>query len=174
MLIFLTVTLAVIFFWIAAPQARTRITDIKWLDRVPGKWLSLHAGVDLIDPALKARYPEGLSLDLSNTSRYLPAANQTYDTVFLVLAAHQCNRAETRERLFIEIQRVLKDSGRVILVEHLRDARNLAVFGPAAFHFLSLNAWLKTTRPAGLTVLKDQPLTPLVHALVFAKQCALR
>ena len=111
---------------------------------------------------------------MSTTSRYLPAANQTYDTVFLVLAARQFNRAETRERLFIEIQRVLKDSGRVILVEHLRDARNLAVFGPAALHFLSLKAWLKTTRPAGLMVLKDQPLTPLVHALVFGKQCGLR
>jgi len=101
--------------------------------------------------------------------RYLPASNQAYDTVFIVFTAHEFRRAEARERLFIEVQRVLRDSGRVVLVEHLRDANNFAVFGPGVFHFLSRRAWMKSTKPAGLLMLNDTRITPFVHVFTFRK-----
>lgn len=171
------------------------------LGKSPGKWLNLHVGLDGIAPVLNARFPgeTGQTLDISDLSedpneatapslqharrllhqplirqtnwRYLPASNQTFDTVFLVLAAHEFRRAEVRERLFIEVQRVLRDDGRIVLVEHLRDISNFVVFGPGAFHFLSRSSWFKATRAAGLVVLNDRRITPFVHAFVFGKQC---
>ena len=104
--------------------------------------------------------------------RYLPAANQTYDTIFLAFTAHEFRRAEARDRLFIESQRVLRDDGRLILVEHLRDTNNFAVFGPGALHFFSKQEWLRSTAPAGLILINDQPITPFVHVLEFGKRCA--
>ena len=179
---------------------REHIFALGWLDgaleRPAGKWLNLHAGLDEIDGVLQARSAGetldifdphevtepslqharrvlGLGLGRQTNWRYLPAANQSYDTVFLVLAAHEFRRAAARERLFIEIQRVLRDSGRVVVVEHLRDPFNFAVFGPGAFHFLTRRSWVESTRPAGLVVLEDRKITPFVHALVLGKQCAL-
>jgi SAM-dependent methyltransferase len=176
---------------------RSHIYDLKWLKSNPGHWLNLHNGLDGIEGVLKARYPAcgGDTLDIFDPNemtepsirqarrhlpehprtnwRYLPASNQTYDTVFVVFTAHEFRRAEARERLFIEVQRVLRDTGRVILVEHLRDSSNFAVFGPGAFHFLSRRAWEKATAPAGLVMLDETRITPFVHAFVFGKRCAL-
>ena len=179
---------------------REHIFELGWLDgalgRTAGKWLNLHAGLDEIDRVLQARTAGetldifdpneltepslqharrvlGLGLGRQTNWRYLPAANQSYDTVFLVLAAHEFRRSQARERLFIEVQRVLRDKGRVVLVEHLRDPLNFAVFGPGAFHFLSRRNWAESMRPAGLVVLVDRKITPFVHAWVLGKQCAL-
>lgn len=180
-----------------------RIFELGWLDaalrKAPGEWLNLHAGLDEIDAVLRARYPSaaGRTLDIFDPNevtepslqharrmlhqpltrqtnwRFLPAGNQSCDTVLLVLAAHEFRRAEARKRLFIEIQRVLRDSGRLVVVEHLRDPFNFAVFGPGAFHFLSRRRWVESTRPAGLVVLDEVRITPFVRAFVFGKQCAL-
>jgi SAM-dependent methyltransferase len=168
------------------------------LDQAPGSWLNLHNGLDEIDPVLRMRYPSsaGQTLDIFDPNemtepsirearrcqldhpiqrqanwRYLPAANQTYDAVFIVFTAHEFRRPAARERLFIEVQRVLRDSGRIVLVEHLRDWNNFAVFGPGSLHFQSRQAWIKATRPAGLRLLNDRRITPFVHAFVFEKTC---
>ena len=169
------------------------------MQRPVGHWLNLHAGLDEIDPVLLTLYPgsRGETMDIFDPNevterclqharqllgqglakqtnwRYLPAANQSYDTVFLVLAAREFRRREARQRLFIEIQRVLRDTGRVVVVEHLRDPFTFAVFGPGAFHFLSLRRWIESTKPAGLVLLSERRITPFVHAFTFGKQCAL-
>jgi len=191
-------------FWTASSLAaswwiydRARIYELGWLHRTPGKWLTLHNGLDGITGTLRSLYPslEGQTLDIfdpyemtepsilevrrqMNQStdhqtnwRYLPGANQSYDTVFLVFTAHELRRWESRQRLFLEIQRVLKDDGRIVLVEHLRDWNNFAAFGPGAFHFYSKRAWLASTAPAGLELLEDRRITPFVHALEFGKLC---
>lgn len=178
---------------------RARIYELGWLDRAPGEWLNLHNGLDEMDAALRGRYGDSegcVTLDIFDPGemtepsirearrrlggheyrraswRYLPAANQTFDTVFIVFTAHEFRRAEARERLFLEVQRVLRDSGRVVLVEHLRDLNNFAVFGPGAFHFLTRGAWLKAARPAGLVLKGEARMTPFVHAFEFGKRVA--
>ena len=143
---------------------RARIFGLSWLDgvlgREPGRWLNLHAGLDEVGAVLRLRYPNGESQDIfdQQSRRHLPAANQSYDTVFLVLTAHEFRKAEARERLFIEVQRVLRDSGRVVVVE--------------PWLFLTRRAWAKSTSPAGLVVLAERAITPFVRALVLGKQCA--
>jgi SAM-dependent methyltransferase len=178
---------------------RARLYDLRWLERDPGDWLNLHNGLDEMDAALRGRYAESESCvtydifdaaemtepsirevrrrmhsarDARANWRALPAANQTFDTVFIVFTAHELRRAEARERLFLEVQRVLRDSGRVVLVEHLRDLNNFAAFGPGAFHFLSRRAWLEAAHPAGLVLKSEARMTPFVHAFVFGKRVA--
>jgi SAM-dependent methyltransferase len=182
---------------------KSRMYELNWLDaalrQLPGDWLNLHNGLDEMHAALRARYPAstGRTLDIFDPAemaapsilearrhlgeplirqtnwRYLPASNQTFDTAFIVFTAHEIRRPAARERLFIEVQRVLRDNGRVVVVEHLRDACNFTVFGPGAFHFLSRRAWLESARPAGLTLLSEVRITPFVHAFVFGKRIAL-
>ncbi len=175
--VFWTTTSLAASWWI---YNRAHIFELGWLDsalgRSPGKWLNLHVGLDEIAPVLKARFhrESGLTLDIQQANwRSLPAFNQSFDTVFLVLAANEFRRTEARERLFIEVQRVLRDDGRVVVVEHLRDVSNFAVFGPCALTFLSRSNWLRATRAAGLVVVNDRRITPFVHALVFGKQCGV-
>jgi hypothetical protein len=196
---FWTATSLAASWWI---YDRSRIYELRWLDAAltpaPSKWLNLHNGLDEMDASLHHRYPAstGQTLDIFDPMemsapsilearkhlhqsvarqtnwRHLPAANQTYDTVFIVFTAHEIRRPAARERLFIEAQRVLRDDGRIVLVEHLRDTSNFAVFGPGAFHFLSRRAWLNSTKPAGLALLNEVRITPFVHAFVFGKECA--
>jgi SAM-dependent methyltransferase len=192
---FWTATSLAASWWI---YDRSHIFDLQWLDQHPGHWLNLHTGLDEIDGVLTQRYlpSNGDTLDIFDSKemtepsireahrqtrifarkanwRCLPSSNQNYDTVFIVFTAHEFRRPEARERLFIEVQRVLRDTGRVVLVEHLRDVNNFAVFGPGAWHFFSRRAWLKSTGPAGLKLLADQRITPFVHAFTFVKRCTL-
>ncbi|MDH6121006.1 hypothetical protein ABH930_005130 [Kitasatospora sp. GAS204A] len=45
---------------------------------------------------------------------------------------------------------MLRPGGTLILVEHLRDAANTAVYGPGAWHFLPRSEWLRLAYGAGL------------------------
>jgi ubiquinone/menaquinone biosynthesis C-methylase UbiE len=89
--------------------------------------------------------------------------------VFLIFAAHELRRAKDREQLFEECARVLRPGGRLILVEHLRDAANTAVFGPGAWHFLPRAEWLRLAAHAGLRPEAERRIAGLVTALAFTR-----
>jgi hypothetical protein len=65
--------------------------------------------------------------------------------------------------------RVLRPAGRLLLVEHCRNAANLAAYGPGAWHFYPRREWLRLASGAGLTPAGETTMTPLVHILVFAR-----
>src|SRR5690606_18179831 len=60
----------------------------------------------------------------------LPAADDSVDALFSILAVHEVRRPEDRRRLFEEIRRCLRPGGRLLLLEHLRDPANFLAFGP--------------------------------------------
>ncbi len=132
--------------------------------------------VDLYDPALmtegsirraRRRVPPA-PRTLPGRPDHLPAATGSADTVLAVFAAHELRRAGDRHRLFAECVRVLRPGGRLVLVEHLRDAANTAVYGPGAQHFFPRRVWLRAATGAGLHLTAQRRIGGLVTAFVFA------
>ncbi|GHE99202.1 hypothetical protein GCM10014715_64280 [Streptomyces spiralis] len=99
----------------------------------------------------------------------LPVPRSGVDAVFLIFAAHELRQVKDRERLFEECARVLRHGGRLVLVEHLRDGPNTAVFGPGAWHFLPRAEWLRLAAHAGLLPAAEHRIARLVTALAFTR-----
>ncbi|MGW4809371.1 class I SAM-dependent methyltransferase [Kitasatospora sp. NPDC004272] len=132
--------------------------------------------VDLYDPALmtegsirRARHHVP-PVPHTRPGRHdrLPAATGSADTVLAVFAAHELRRADDRQQLFAECARVLRPGGRLVLVEHLRDAANTAVYGPGAQHFFPRRAWLRAAAGADLCLVAQRRIGGLVTAFAFA------
>jgi ubiquinone/menaquinone biosynthesis C-methylase UbiE len=99
----------------------------------------------------------------------LPLLDNDRDTLFLLFAAHEIRRPERRAKFFAEAARVLANSGQLLLVEHLRDWKNFFVFGPGFLHFYSRKEWLRVAQSAGLTIEREDRLTPLVRCFLMRK-----
>jgi hypothetical protein len=147
-----------------------------WLPRRADSWASLHGGLDAATPRLAERFPEafGISIDLWSPQTMpgrsarrarkdaargvvpaspdsLPLAAASQDIMVLTFFAHELDESD-RIALFGEVRRTLSPTGRAYLVEHLRDAANLAAFGPGAFHFLPRRTWNRNIMQGGLRV----------------------
>ncbi len=160
----------------------------------PSRWANIHAGFDESSPALHWLFPDarGVTLDIfdpaemtersvavarsaGNTTgatmladfRNLPLATGELDAVFLLFAAHEIRRSDSRLKFFNELRRVLKPGGRAIVVEHLRDWRNFVAFGPGFAHFHSRQTWLDAAGAAGLQVVRELCFTPFVRVFVL-------
>ncbi|MFE2146766.1 class I SAM-dependent methyltransferase [Streptomyces sp. NPDC059456] len=142
--------------------------------RYPGTRQTL---VDLYDPALttegsirraRRRVPPR-SGTLAGAPSRIPVATASQDTAFAVFAAHELRLAPDREALFAEIARTLRPGGTLVLVEHLRDRANTAVFGPGAWHFMPRREWLRLARGAGLHSVCETRIANLVTAFSFRR-----
>ncbi|MFD7730330.1 class I SAM-dependent methyltransferase [Kitasatospora phosalacinea] len=132
--------------------------------------------VDLYDPALmtegsirraRHRVPPA-PRTLPGRHDHLPTATGSADTVLAVFAAHELRRTDDRHALFAECARVLRPGGRLVLVEHLRDAANTAVYGPGARHFFPRRTWLRAAAGADLRLVAELRIGGLVTAFTFA------
>jgi SAM-dependent methyltransferase len=166
------------------------------LGLAPSRWANVHAGLDQSTTALRRLYPgsEGVVIDIYDAKtmtepsiararriypatepfeqgqvRHLPLPDSDRDAVFLLFAAHEVRAASDRTQLLREASRVLKDRGRVVLVEHLRDLPNFLAFGPGFLHFHSPRSWHDSIREAGLQVEEERQLTPFVRCFVLRK-----
>ncbi|HEX4647095.1 MAG TPA: class I SAM-dependent methyltransferase [Verrucomicrobiae bacterium] len=164
----------------------------------PRRWANIHAGLDESSPALRRFFPgaEGMVLDIFDSTemtelsiaqarlrsknaitataanfRALPVDKESLDTVFLIFAAHEIRRAESRLQFFSELERVLKSHGRVVLVEHLRDWNNFLAFGPGCLHFQFRETWRQAARKAGFKTDKEFNITPFVRVFLWEKIC---
>jgi ubiquinone/menaquinone biosynthesis C-methylase UbiE len=102
----------------------------------------------------------------------LPLPDRDRDTLFLLFTAHEIRQLDRRTGLFLECARVLANSGQLVLVEHMRDWRNFVAFGPGFLHFHSRNEWLRLAHDAGLTVEREDCVTPFVRCFLMTKAAA--
>jgi SAM-dependent methyltransferase len=162
----------------------------------PAAWLNVHCGFDESTLALRELFPNctGRTLDIFDAAemtepsimrarqvdtgqpapepadyRRLPVDDASVDAVFTILSAHELRTPAARAMLFHEFGRVLRPGGRVVVVEHLRDAANFIAFGPGFVHFHSRPAWLVTFQDGGLVVERQFRITPFVAVFVLRR-----
>jgi ubiquinone/menaquinone biosynthesis C-methylase UbiE len=99
----------------------------------------------------------------------LPAENASFDAVFLLFAAHELRSPRAREQFFRELHRILKPSGELLMVEHLRDWKNFIAYGPGLLHFLPRCEWLRLSRGAGFEITTEFSITPFVRVFHLRK-----
>jgi SAM-dependent methyltransferase len=126
--------------------------------------------VDVFDPARVgspslARARAVAERDGARTARLdqLPFADGSIDVVVCAFAAHEVRDDAPRATLLREAGRIAGSTGRVLVLEHLRDAWNVFAYGPGAWHFLPRRTWLSTFAAAGLAVVDERPVTPWVR-----------
>ncbi len=160
------------------------------------RWLNIHAGLDESTQKLSELFPntqctvidiyDPLEMTEPSIARArrahrqapritnarldaLPVPDKDCDAIFLLFTAHEIRRHNRRVTFFRELSRVLADSGELLLVEHLRDWNNFVAFGPGFLHFFSRHEWIRVANEAGLTLVREQRLTPLVRYFLMKK-----
>ena len=130
---------------------------------------------DIYDPAVmtepsivRAREAAGTLAERAD-ARQLPLGDGSTHAIVLPLSAHELRTHAARRGLFLEVARVLARDGRVVVVEHLRDAANFLAFGPGFLHFHSRHAWLRCFADAGLDVRDEFPITPFVRVFILSR-----
>lgn len=177
----------------------SRLMDWDWVKReLPGpvnRWLNIHAGLDESTASLRQFWPTatGETVDIFTPRemtevsirrarserveacrrvdyRALPFEAGRFNVVFLLFAAHELRRSEARRALLTEVNRVLRPNGRLILVEHLRDALNFVVYGHGFLHFHSRRTWHADIAAAAFKVEREFPITPFVRILILRRR----
>ncbi|MEM6911822.1 MAG: class I SAM-dependent methyltransferase [Verrucomicrobiota bacterium] len=163
----------------------------------PTRAANVHAGFDETSTALKEHLPETewtildffdsaalKSASLQKARRLYPPPEEQklthlhqwpirdgeFDAVFFLLSAHYLKKRESRRALLSEAKRSLGESGRVILVDHLRDVANGLAFGPGCLTFPREEAWLADFAAVGLVERRFFRLTPFLGVFVLQKE----
>lgn len=103
-------------------------------------------------------------------SRYdaWPVAAKSADLVLGLLAIHELRSETERSLWFREAKRCLRPGGRVVLVEHVRNAANFLAFGPGFVHFHSPASWRRCWEAAGFALADEFRVTPFVRIFVLS------
>jgi ubiquinone/menaquinone biosynthesis C-methylase UbiE len=161
-----------------------------------GKIININAGFDETSFLLKEKFPcaELIALDFYDPSKHteisikrarkahpsslntlqvstssLPLQNSYADNIFVILSAHEIRSMAERNTFFQELKRVLKHTGKIVVVEHLRDGQNFLAYNIGFFHFISKSSWYETFKKAGLNVFQEIKITPFITTFILDK-----
>lgn len=101
------------------------------------------------------------------SSDRIPSANGSADLVFLLSAAHEIRSYCEKVAFLKECKRVCKTTGKVVLVEHLRDFPNFLAFSVGFTHFFSRRTWVKAFKEAGFSSCQETKFTPFMSIFNF-------
>lgn len=160
------------------------------------KILNINAGFDETSSLLKNKYPTAelevfdfynpakhTELSIKRARRayppfpgtrqvsfnYLPLEENSVDKIFAILSAHEIRDDKERVVFFKELHRVLREQGKIIVTEHLRDTNNFFAYTIGFFHFYSKRTWLSTFHNAGFIVNNEIKITPFITTFILAK-----
>jgi|SRR5450432_176334 ubiquinone/menaquinone biosynthesis C-methylase UbiE len=120
-----------------------------------------------IKRARKAYPPYKNTIAINTTT--LPLKNNSADNILVIFAAHEIRNNDERIFFLKELHRVLKDDGKIIITEHLRDLPNFIVYNIGFFHFLPLATWLATFNNAQLKVSEEIKTTAFITSFILTK-----
>lgn len=108
-------------------------------------------------------YPGTISIATSDPTEHIRES----DFILLILSAHEIRSGEERIHFFRQLRQKLKQGGKIVVVEHLRDLPNFLAYTIGFFHFHSRKEWIKTFDAAGLMVEKEQKLTRFISLFIL-------
>lgn len=111
-------------------------------------------------------YPK-LTGTLPIQSNPLPFLDHSFDLCLAIMSAHEIRDEEERIELFKELNRITRQSGQVLVLEHLRDLNNFLAYTLGIFHFYGRKTWLNTFKQAGLSLKSEQKLTPFLSLFIL-------
>ena len=98
-----------------------------------------------------------------------PIGDGWADVVFGIMAIHEMRTVGERAKWFAEAKRCLADGGRIVVVEHARDAANFLAFGPGFLHFHSVKNWERSWEGEGMCLMDNFRITLFVRVFVIGK-----
>lgn len=113
-------------------------------------------------------YPSYPSTQQINTTSF-PLPGNSADVIFLMLSAHEIRNQPERTIFFQELARVMKDAGKIVVTEHLRDFPNFLAYNLGFFHFIPASSWRKTFTNARLNVHQEFKITAFITTFVLQK-----
>ena len=148
----------------ASADLHKKFDDLQWqvLDHFDEKQMT-----ELSIRRARAMFPPRLG---TLPSRYdaWPVAAESADAVLGLLAIHELRSEAERSAWFAESKRCLREGGRVVLVEHVRDVANFIAFGPGFLHFHSPASWSRCWEDAGFRLIDQFRVTPFVRIFVLS------
>lgn len=162
----------------------------------PKQIVNINAGFDETSFILKDKFPDAelkvfdfydqkkhtepaiirarkVSLVYPNTkdikSNKIPLEDNSTDLVFLLSAAHEIREEKERVAFLKECNRICKQNGKIITVEHLRDIPNFFAFSVGFTHFFSRKTWKQAFNNAGFFSFKERKFTPFMSIFESSK-----
>lgn len=133
------------------PQADLKVFDFYNAEQHTEAAIKRARNVSLVYPGTK-----------QISSGAIPLADHSADVVFLLSAAHEIRSDEQKVLFLKECHRICKPSGKLIMVEHLRDLPNFLAFSVGFTHFFSRSTWKKTFERAGFSSFNENKITPFM------------
>jgi SAM-dependent methyltransferase len=158
--------------------------------------VNIHAGFDETSSILEKNFPDGslevfdfydaarhteISIERARkayppyyrtrkiTTAELPLADRGVDIIFNIFALHEVRNRKERIQFLKEQLRTLRDDGKVVVVEHLRDVPNFFAYNIGFFHFFSAQEWSTSFKRAALCVDNKFKITPFITVFILRK-----
>ena len=155
--------------------------------------VNINAGFDETSFIIKNRFPEAnlqvfdfynqekhtepaivrarkVSLTYPNTKQistnHIPLEDNATDIVFLLSTAHEIRNNTEKVQFLKECHRICKPTGKVIMVEHLRNLPNFFAFSIGFTHFFSNKTWKTVYKKAGFSPFKNIKFTPFMSIII--------
>jgi ubiquinone/menaquinone biosynthesis C-methylase UbiE len=167
-----------------------------FIDAEKSKIININAGFDETSILLKDKFPnaELIVLDFYNPEKHtelsikrarktypvfpgtkavtetsLPIPDNSADKIFVIFAAHEIRNEDDRIKFFMELKRIIKPAGQIIVTEHLRDTVNFWAFNIGFLHFYSKQSWLTVFQSVGLQLKSEHKHTPFISIFTLIK-----
>lgn len=185
----------VVSWWVYDHSALYRLSWLDpILGDAVGPALNIHAGFDETSAALANRYPQlafqvmdfydperhtersikrarAVQSPYPGTKRVSPLNLELpvnhYSAVFLLLAIHEIREDDERISFLRQLREALATDGKVIVIEHVRDAANFIAYTIGFLHFLSPRSLRNGFSKAGFRVASEGRLTPFLRVFVL-------
>ena len=169
----------------------------RWDSNPTGLIVNIHAGFDETSSILRDKFPNAnfAIWDFYNSEKHteisirrareiyppdpkqiqvdtihLPCDDAGADMVCLILAAHEIRSLEEQRLFFSELHRILKPDGKIVVIEHLRDAPNFFAFSAGFLHFFPRERWQRLWGETNFKLESEEKITPFLSAFLLSKR----